>query len=335
MTTISVILATRNRPSLFATALGSVLAQTVAPSEVIVINDGSLDVHREGYARALSGQHRVRYLQLLLRPKGHGQSYVLNYGVSQTTSDYVAFLDDDDCWIDLGHLERAIATIDASDRPVDLYMTHQVAFVNDERKPGPIWIEDLEPILKKERRVQDVHGAYSVTVSDLLRCTGHCHLNTLIVRRDLFELIGGFDEANRWESDRDIYLRLIDCATLIKYAPFAIARHNIPDPAKAASITTALSDFERRLYQLRLLDRAIVSSQHQEIRAYARRHKAFTLKRIAEAQAREGRAEEAAFYAREGLGTGPNLKWAAYTGWQMLRLLTSGELLAAIKRVLI
>ncbi len=323
MTTISVILATRNRPGLFAAALESVRAQTVSPSEIIVINDGSLDIHREGYAQALGAGDRVRYLQLLSRPKGHGQSYVLNYGVSETKSDYVAFLDDDDCWIDLGHLERAIATIDASDRSVDLYMTHQVAFVKDERKPGPIWIEDLEPLLRKESRVQDAHGAYTVTISDLLRCTGHCHLNTLIVRRDLFELIGGFDEANRWESDRDLYLRLIDRATLIKYAPFAIARHNIPDPAKGASITTALSDFERRLSQLRLLDRAIVSSQHREIRDYARRHKAFTLKRIAETLATSDHPEAASFYAREGFGAGPNLKWAAYTGWQMLRSLAS------------
>ena len=46
-------------------------------------------------------------------------------------------------------------------------------------------------------------------------------------------------------------------------------------------MTTALSEFERRLSQLRLLDRAIFFSRHAAIRAYGRRHKAYTLKRIA------------------------------------------------------
>jgi hypothetical protein len=101
-----------------------------------------------------------------------------------------------------------------------------------------------------------------VTTEELLRSYGFCHLNTLIVRRALYNDIGGLDENNGWEHDRDLYLRLIDRASVMKYAPFTIARHNVPDPAKGTSVTTAHSQFERHLSQLRLLDRAIFFSRH-------------------------------------------------------------------------
>ena len=84
-------------------------------------------------------------------------------------------------------------------------------------------------------------------------------------------------------------------------------------------MTTALSEFERRLSQLRLLDRAIFFSRHAAIRAYGRRHKVYTLKRIAKSLAAAGRHAEAAFYAREALGAGPTAKWAGYTAWRLLK----------------
>jgi hypothetical protein len=207
---------------------------------------------------------------------------------------------------------------------VDIYMTHQAAFLHDKQQPGPIWLEDLPPILARLGNQADRHGAHTVTVKELLRSRGFCHLNTLIVRRALYEEIGGLDERNGWEYDRDLYLRLIDRAEVIKYAPVTVARHNVPDPAKGANLTTTHSEFERFLSQLRLLDRAIYSSRHAAIRAYGRRYKAYTLKRIAEALAAAGRHAEAAFYAREALGAGPTVKWAAYTAWRMLKQVIGG-----------
>ena len=318
---ISVIIATRNRPTLFGAALRSVANQTDPADEIIVVNDGSEDAHRDAYLRAIAeGGGQVRYHSLVSRPKGHGQSYAFNFGVAQATSQYVGFLDDDDTWSDLDHLRRAKAVLRDEDE-IDLYMANQNAFANGERKPGPIWIEDLVGLLTGEGREKKSSGAYSVSIDDLLRCTGFCHLNTLIVRRHFYDEVGGMDEGIRWECDRDLFLRLIDRAREIRYSPEVIGRHNVPDAKAQSSMTTSLSDIDRRLYQLRVLDRAILFSEHRAIRDHARHHKAYALKRITEALAAAGRTEEAGFYAREALGAGPNLKWAAYTGWQMLRAL--------------
>jgi glycosyltransferase involved in cell wall biosynthesis len=317
----AVVMATRNRPALFRQALESVLGQSCRDIEIIVVNDGSASEHQPDYESIIGAvdSHLVRSFPLAYRPQGHGVSFTRNFGGAKATASYLCFLDDDDTWTDPNHLARAQAVIAESGGLVDMYMTHQAAFLHDKRQPGPIWIEDLASILPGLGNLPDRHGTHIVTVAELLRSQGFCHLNTLIVRRALYEEIGGLDERTGWEEDRDLYLRLIDRAAVMKYAPLTVARHNVPDPTKAANISTALSDFERRLSQLRLLDRAIFFSRHAVIRAYGRRHKAYTLKRIAESLAAAGRHAEAAFYAREALGARPTARWAGYTAWRLLK----------------
>jgi GT2 family glycosyltransferase len=319
----SVVIATRNRPVLFSRALESVLAQSCSDTEVIVVNDGSAAEHQPEYERILSAvdASRVRAFCFSPRPQGHGASYARNFGAAKAKAPYLCFLDDDDCWTDLSHLDRARAVIADAATPVDLYLTNQAAFLQGVRKPGPIWIEDMPAILAKRGNRPDRHGVHTVTVDELLLSHGFCHLNTLIVRRGLYGEIGGMEETIRWEEDRDVYLRLIDVAAEMKYAPVTVARHNIPCAAMTATMATALSEIERRLFQLTVFDRARDLSRHPAIRAYGRRHKAYALKRIAESFATAGRHVDAAFYAREALKIGPTVKWAGYTAWRVLRSL--------------
>jgi glycosyltransferase involved in cell wall biosynthesis len=323
MPSFSVVIATRNRPALFGQAFESVLAQSWSDTEIIVVNDGSDTEHQPEYESILGAvdSSRVRSFSLIPRAKGHGQSFALNFGAAKANAPYLCFLDDDDCWTDPSHLGRAQAVIADPGAPVDLYMTNQAAFLHGEQQSGPLWIEDLPAILDKLDNRPDRRGAYTVTIEELLRSRSFCHLNTLIVRRALFEEIGGMEETIRWECDHDLYLRLIDRAAVVKYVPVTVARHNIPDPAKAASMTTTLSEIERRVFQLMVYRRAQYLSRHPAIRAHACRHHAYTLKRIAESLAISGRHVEAAYYAREALRTGPTVKWAGYTAWRTLRAL--------------
>lgn len=319
----SVIIATRNRPALFRRALESVHAQSWSDMEIIVVNDGSAAEHQPEYDTILGtvDPNRVRSFALVPRPQGHGGAYARNFGAAQANAQYLCFLDDDDCWTDRNHLGRAQAVIADSVTSVDLYMTNQAAFLNSEQQIGPIWIEDLPTILDRLDNRSDRHGVHTVTVNELLQSRGFCHLNTLIVRRALYEEIGGMEETIRWEEDRDLYLRLIDRAAVMKYAPITSARHNIPDPAMAASMTTVLSEPERRLFQLMVFERALHFARHPAIRAHARQHKVYTLKRIAESLAIAGRHTAAASYAREALRIDPTVKWAGYTAWLTVRAL--------------
>jgi len=327
MPLFSVILATRDRPALFADALRSVLAQDHADLELVVVNDGSREEHHAAYeellAKANEDGRPIQAHWLVHRPRGHGQSYALNYGVARSQGDYVCFLDDDDVWTDPEHLRRAALAL--GDGGADLYMANQVAFRGAAPEPGPIWIEGLAPALMRRGIRASAAGVLPVTVENLMALTGFCHLNTLIVRRRLFEAIGGMDEGVRWECDRDLFLRLIDRAEGMLHHARTVARHNIPDPAKGASMTTSLAALDRWLYQLRVLDKASLFPRHAAIRAHARAHKGHALKRIAEQLARSGDWETAAFYAREALGARPTLKWFLFTGYCSARALLTGR----------
>lgn len=319
---ISVVLATRDRPQLFSEALDSVMDQGFARMEVIVVNDGSAELHLPAYqaiwqaAAQRLGEGRFRAFSLVHRPKGHGQSYSLNYGTAQARGEYVCFLDDDDKWTDRGHLARVAEALAAgvqAGRPVDLFMTNQDAWINDSQRVGTLWLGTLAAEMQARGATPDVRGNYTVTAADLMASTGFCHLNCLTVRRALFEQVGGMDEGIRWECDRDLFLKLVDQAGLMLHHPGVMSYHRVPDPTKAANMTTTLGMVEKRLLQSIVLDRAVMRSRHPEIRRHACLHKGYALKKIATDYASAGNWPLANFYARQALGITPGLKWALFS----------------------
>jgi glycosyltransferase involved in cell wall biosynthesis len=88
---ISVVIPTYNRAQLLPRALGSVLAQTRSPDEVIVVDDGSTDDTARVVARY---GRRVTYIY---KDNG-GASAARNRGVDSAAGEFVAFLDSDDLW---------------------------------------------------------------------------------------------------------------------------------------------------------------------------------------------------------------------------------------------
>lgn len=313
MTTFTVVIPTRNRPALFRDALASVLMQDGAELEVVVINDGSDAEHEPAYrviADSVAGRP-VRFENLLRQPKGHGQSYALNTGARLGHGEYVCFLDDDDMWTDAGHLRRAEQAVHLAGA-LDLYMADQVAVRDGAALPGPVWVEDLRE-KASGLPATDAAGTIAVTPAQLLTAHGFCHLNTLVVRREFFLELGGLDEGLRYECDRDFYLRAIDRAGSIRYAPFKVSRHHVPVPSKGANMSTAITTVEKRLCQLKLLDRAMLSANRPELQRYARLHKAYTLQHLSHEAASAGKHATAALYAREAMAVWPSIGWLART----------------------
>lgn len=303
----SVIIPTRNRADLFAVALQSVLEQRFPAFEVIVVDDGSSEPHASQYgALASETPVPVKVLRLLPTQRGHGPGYATNYGASYAGGNYLCFLDDDDQWVDPENLARAAEVIAAAAEPPDLILANQRAYRAGVLVEQVVWIEDLKDRLTRD---PDSTGAYIVEAEDLLSCPAHCHLNTTIVLRNFFVDIGGFDQELRYEQDRDFYLRAIDRAHCIKYLPCVVSRHNIPDPAAKTSVSTAESALSKRLYQLRVLDKAALFSRRPALRHYAMRHRAYALANIATEARRIGQADSAAYYRREALVARLSAAW--------------------------
>jgi len=88
----SIVIPLYNKAPHIADALRSVLAQSFAPAEIIVVDDGSTDGGAEIVRQFL--EEKI----ILLRQNNAGVSAARNIGASRATYGYIAFLDADDAW---------------------------------------------------------------------------------------------------------------------------------------------------------------------------------------------------------------------------------------------
>jgi glycosyltransferase involved in cell wall biosynthesis len=111
---VSVVIPTFNRRELVLEAIESVLAQTHANLEVLVIDDGSTDGTGEAVASRYASEPRVCY-----RWQANAErSAARNAGIKQARGEFIAFLDSDDAWLP-EKLEKQLAVF-AADPSLDL-----------------------------------------------------------------------------------------------------------------------------------------------------------------------------------------------------------------------
>jgi len=103
---VSVIIPTYNRASLLGFTIDNMLAQTLPPAEVIVVDDGSTD-ETPGIVAAYGD--RVRYV----RQRNAGPAAARNAGLALATGRYIQFMDDDDL-ASLNKLEAQVTAIEES-----------------------------------------------------------------------------------------------------------------------------------------------------------------------------------------------------------------------------
>jgi len=104
---VAVIIAVYNGERFLAEAIRSALAQTVAPFEIIVVDDGSTDGSAE-----IARRFDVRYYY---QPNA-GVGAARNAGLEMATGSFVAFLDADDRWC-VEKLERQLAALSPAPPP--------------------------------------------------------------------------------------------------------------------------------------------------------------------------------------------------------------------------
>lgn len=322
---VSVVIATRNRGRLLARALNSVTAQRNVHVQPVVVDDGSRPEEAALVEAAVEAAPAAVLQRLPARDAGHGPSFSRNSGANLAKGRLLAFLDDDDEWTDPLHLHRCVASLGtpASDgsAPAVLLLGDQRALRPDgSEHPGPLWLRGLE---RRLRAAPDAQGAIEADVPSLLAAGGLCHLNTMVMPRRFFEALGGFDERLRYEEDRDLFLRAIDAAQRVLYQPAQIGTHHIPDRGQRANVTTAMTEQDKRLAQLLLLDKALLGSRHDACRRHARQAKGQVLKHLALQLEQARRPRDAQTYRLQALALDFSLKWLAYTALGALRTIGS------------
>ena len=188
---ITAIVPTYNREATVGRAVDSVLAQVYPAAEVIVVDDGSQDGTRE---RLLPYGERIRYLY---QPNA-GVSAARNRGASEARSEWIAFLDSDDCWLP-GHLERMAAAIRATRGEAALYFSDMRR--GSEEKGVTLWSQcgfDIEPPFELRR-----HAAEWVFLP-----TQPMMFQASVIRRDAYWEIGGLPPHMRTREDTLMFYRL-------------------------------------------------------------------------------------------------------------------------------
>lgn len=173
---ISCVVPVYNGAEFLAAALDSILAQSLPPTEIIVIDDGSTDT-TSGVANAYS--KHVTYH----RQANAGPASARNRGIGLATGDFISFLDADDLWHP-SKLERQMRALE-SNPTAGMCITYLQNF----------WVDAL---CHERDRLRD-HDFAKPMPGYVCQC--------LLARRSVFDIVGRFDETKRLGEDQDWYLR--------------------------------------------------------------------------------------------------------------------------------
>jgi len=179
---VSVIIPTYNRGWTLRAAVDSVLAQTYRDFEVIVVDDGSTDDTAE-ILQSYGSDIRV------LRQANAGVSAARNAGIRAAKGAFIAFLDSDDCWLP-----------DKLGVQTGFFTSHPEAVICQTEE---IWIRNGKRVNPKKVHTKPSGRIFKASLALCLVSP-----SAVMLRKALFDEIGGFDVTLPACEDYDLWLRV-------------------------------------------------------------------------------------------------------------------------------
>jgi glycosyltransferase involved in cell wall biosynthesis len=186
---VSVVLPTYDRPEFLADAVRSVLDQTYDNLELIVVDDGSPEP-AEAKLEQLS-YDGLTDLTVIRHHENRGANVARNAGIRAATGTYVAFLDDDDFWLE-SKVERQVETFQRANESVGVVYTGTLIINDDEEIVAETVPRIRGDVTKDFLRGEQVAGSFS----------------KVMIRSSLIDRAGLPDERFPSWQDREWYLRL-------------------------------------------------------------------------------------------------------------------------------
>ncbi|MGO9241037.1 MAG: glycosyltransferase family 2 protein [Bryobacteraceae bacterium] len=193
---ISVVIPYYNREQYVDEAVQSVLAQTLQPLEIIIVNDGSREPSRR-YLDRYAGVCTIVDL-----PVNGGPAAARNEGIRRARGEFIAFLDDDDIWLP-EKLEQQRRYMAEHPR---CHLVHCALWAFYSDRPDRLWTRD---------------GPGPLTLPSAMRQEYTVTPSTILIRANVVRALRGFDP--RFSPAEDFEFR-------IRCAAAGYRMESIPEP---------------------------------------------------------------------------------------------------------
>ncbi len=224
----TVIVPTYNRGPLLVETLESLLAQSLPPDEIIVVDDGSPD---DTSARMAAYEGRVRYV----RKENSGKADTLNQTIPQVKNDFIWIVDDDDLILPHTH-ELLSGLLRANPDAGFAYGRYDRFTVNEatgamNRFDGGHW------------RVVEPDLFFLATLQDFF-----AHHPGLLVRKSAYQAVGPFSMNYSRSEDYEMLVRLARQFTCVGTGEIVFLQRQHDDP-RVGGLVGQDKRFARWIYE--------------------------------------------------------------------------------------
>jgi glycosyltransferase involved in cell wall biosynthesis len=247
---ISVVIPVYNRSHLLKWVVESILAQTLPITEIILVDDGSIDDTPERLPRYIEDNPCWRERVLYFRQENQGPGGARNTGIAHAKGQWLAFNDNDDLWLPQ-KLEWQFRALDRFKDQCGACIT-DAWFMNNPRMKMTLFqlagkqhdqaIGIIPDPLKYMLETNSLVGVHPVW------------MQTLVARTELARKVGGFDPKLRCGEDDDFAFRL-GCETKFCFVNIPMVLIDRTPPADrhvGANTRWDDEDFRLQMAQYRL-----------------------------------------------------------------------------------
>jgi glycosyltransferase involved in cell wall biosynthesis len=187
---VSIIIPTYNRADLMPRAVNSVLNQIFKDFELIIIDDGSTDNTKQVVDEFQKKDKRIKYIW---QENSGTPSKPKNTGIKNSYGEYIAFLDSDDEWLPK-KLKKQLNVFKNSKKEDLGFVGCNALIVNE--KTGTETVYNM-PLYNDK-----------IFFEKLLKNNFIWSSSGALVKKEVFEKIGLFDEKLKYGEDWDMWIRI-------------------------------------------------------------------------------------------------------------------------------
>jgi len=189
----SIILCTYNGAKFLEKTLNSILNQTYKKFEIIIVDDNSSDNTKS----ILYQYSEIKFVKIHYNLKNYGLGFCRNYAISLSSGDWITFLDQDDLY-DKSRLTKIYNLIDQN-KKINFFF-HDTNYIDetDQIVSSHLFKYNL-PFPKIDKKI-------STTL--LLKYGSFIDSEAIAFKRNIFEIVGKFDESFTYLCDYDFFLKV-------------------------------------------------------------------------------------------------------------------------------